>query len=160
MEGLLRFIFQICKWTNVIAGITLTLMMLITVVDVTLRPMGKAIVGIFELVAFAGAIVIGFSVPFTSFVRGHIYVDFFVQKLSLPARKGVHTTTRCLGMGLFLMIGWNLILMGTDLLKSGEVSPTLQMPFYPIVYGIGVSCFIQVLVLVGDIVKIFRGQYE
>jgi TRAP-type C4-dicarboxylate transport system permease small subunit len=156
----LRFIFQISKWTNVIAGVTLTLMMLITVVDVILRPMGKAIVGIFELVAFAGAIVIGFSVPFTSFVRGHIYVDFFVQKLSSPARKGVHITTRCMGIGLFLMVGWNLILMGTDLLRSGEVSLTLQMPFYPIVYGLGVSCFIQVLVLIGDIVKIFRGQYE
>jgi TRAP-type C4-dicarboxylate transport system permease small subunit len=144
----------------VIAGVTLTLMMLITVADVILRPMGKAIVGIFELVAFAGAIVIGFSVPFTSFVRGHIYVDFFVQKLSSPARKGVHITTRCMGIGLFLMVGWNLILMGTDLLRSGEVSLTLQMPFYPIVYGLGVSCFIQVLVLIGDIVKIFRGQYE
>jgi TRAP-type C4-dicarboxylate transport system permease small subunit len=156
----LRFIFQISKWTNVIAGVTLTLMMLITVADVILRPMGKAIVGIFELVAFAGAIVIGFSVPFTSFVRGHIYVDFFVQKLSSPARKGVHITTRCMGIGLFLMVGWNLILMGTDLLRSGEVSLTLQMPFYPIVYGLGVSCFIQVLVLIGDIVKIFRGQYE
>jgi TRAP-type C4-dicarboxylate transport system permease small subunit len=160
MEGRLRFIFQISKWANVIAGVTLTLMMLITVVDVILRPMGKAIVGIFELVAFAGAIVIGFSVPFTSFVRGHIYVDFFVQKLSSPARKGVHITTRCMGIGLFLMVGWNLILMGTDLLRSGEVSLTLQMPFYPIVYGLGVSCFIQVLVLIGDIVKIFRGQYE
>jgi TRAP-type C4-dicarboxylate transport system permease small subunit len=160
MEGRLGFIYQICKWTNVIAGVTLTLMMLITVADVILRPMGKAIVGIFELVAFAGAVVIGFSVPFTSWVRGHIYVDFFVQKLSNPARKGINTITRCLGIGLFLMIGWNLILMGTDLFKSGEVSPTLQMPFYPIVYGIGISCFIQVLVLLGDIVKIFRDQYE
>ena len=160
MGGRFGFIFQISKWANVIAGVTLTLMMLITVADVILRPMGKAIVGIFELVAFAGAVVIGFSVPFTSWVRGHIYVDFFVQKLSLPLRKRVHTTTRCLGIGLFLMIGWNLILMGTDLFKSGEVSSTLQMPFYPIVYGIGVCCFIQALVLVGDIVKIFRGQYE
>jgi len=160
MEGRLGFIFQISKWANVIAGVTLTLMMLVTVTDVILRPMGKAIVGIFELVAFAGAVVIGFSVPFTSWVRGHIYVDFFVQKFSLPVRQGIHTTTRCLGMGLFLMIGWNLILMGTDLFNSGEVSATLQMPFYPIVYGIGVSCFIQVLVLLGDIVKIFRGQYE
>jgi TRAP-type C4-dicarboxylate transport system permease small subunit len=160
MEGRLGFISQICKWANVIAGVTLTLMMLVTVADVILRPMGKAIVGIFELVAFAGAVVIGFSVPFTSWVRGHIYVDFFVQRFSNPARKIVNTTTRCLGIGLFLMIGWNLFLMGTDLFKSGEVSLTLQMPFYPVVYGIGVCCFIQVLVLVADIVKIFRGQYE
>src|SRR4030042_3262182 len=160
MGGRFGFIFQISKWANVIAGVTLTLMMLITVADVILRPLGRSIVGIFELVAFAGAVVIGFSVPFTSWVRGHIYVDFFVQKFSLPVRQRVHITTRGLGIGLFVMIGWNLILMGKDLYKSGEVSSTLQMPFYPIVYGIGVCCFIQALVLVGDIVKIFRGQYE
>ena len=34
------------------------------------------------------------------------------------------------------------------------------MPFYPIAYGVAVSCFIQCLVMVCDIVKIFGGKYE
>lgn len=151
---------RISQWANALAGITLTLIMGITVADVILRSCGRPIVGIFELVAYAGAVVIGFSIPFTSWVRGHIYVDFFVQRFPLPVRKGIHTATRGLGMGLFVMIGWNLFLMGRDLYKSGEVSSTLQMPFYPVVFGIGFCCFIQALVLAGDIVKIFRGQYE
>ncbi|MBM4330296.1 MAG: TRAP transporter small permease [Deltaproteobacteria bacterium] len=160
MNGLIGIIFRLSKWANVTAGITLTLMMLLTVTDVILRSMGKPIVGTFEIVAFAGAVVIGFSLPFTSWVRGHIYVDFFVQKFTSPIRKVFHAATRVLGIGLFLMIGWNLMIMGTDLLKSGEVSPTLQMPFYPIVYGIGVCCFVQTLVLLADIVKVFRDRYE
>jgi CDP-diglyceride synthetase len=61
---------------------------------------------------------------------------------------------------LFLLIAWNLIRYGMDLHKSGEVSATLRMPFYPIAYGIAVSCFIQCLVMVCDIVKIFGGKYE
>lgn len=160
MKRMMQIVNWLSKWANALAGITLTMIMAITVADVILRSFGIPIVGIFELVAFAGAVVIGFSIPFTSWVRGHIYVDFFVQRFSLPVRKGIHTTTRCLGMGLFLMIGWNLILMGKDLYKSGEVSSTLQMPFYPIVFGIGFCCFIQTLILLEDIVKIFRGQYE
>lgn len=160
MNGLLGIIFRLSKWANVTAGITLTFMMLLTVTDVILRSMGNPIVGTFEIVAFAGAVVIGFSLPFTSWVRGHIYVDFFVQKFSPPIRKVFHAATRVLGIGLFLMIGWNLTIMGTDLLKSGEVSPTLQMPFYPIVCGIGICCFVQTLVLLADIVKVFRDQYE
>jgi TRAP-type C4-dicarboxylate transport system permease small subunit len=134
--------------------------MLITVADVFLRSLGKPIVGIFELVAFLGALVLGFSVPFTSWVRGHIYVDFLVLKLSPPTRRVFHIFSRCLAIGLFFLIGWNLIKMGADLHRSGEVSLTLQMPFYPIVYGVGICCFIQCLVLVGDVLKICEGKYE
>jgi len=36
----------------------------------------------------------------------------------------------------------------------------LQLPFYPVAYGVAVSCFVQCLVLVADMVKIYRGEYE
>lgn len=75
-------------------------------------------------------------------------------------KSAVHLSTRCMGLGLFLLIGWNLIKMGTDLSRSGEVSPTLQMPFYPVVYGVGAACLLQCLVLLCDIVKVLREQYE
>ncbi len=59
---------------------------------------------------------------------------------------------------LFLMIGWNLIKYGIDLRQSGEVSHTLTLPFYPVAYGLGISFFVQCLVLVCDILKIFGGR--
>jgi TRAP-type C4-dicarboxylate transport system permease small subunit len=160
LSGFLRIVFQLSKWANVLGGVLLTLLMLITVADVFLRSLGRPIVGIFELVAFLGALVLGFSMPFTSWVRGHIYVDFLVLKLRPPVRKAFHIFTRCLGTGLFFLIGWNLIKMGTDLHRSGEVSLTLEMPFHPIVYGVGICCFIQCLVLSGDVVKILEDKYE
>ena len=142
------------------AGIFLTLVMGLTVADVILRILGRPIVGAFELVAFFGAMVIGFSIPFTSWVRGHIFVDFLIMKFSMTARKGIQVFTRLLGLGLFGLIGWNLWKMGADLQRSGEVSPTLHIPFYPVVYGIGVVCLIQVLVMIADIVKVLKEQYE
>lgn len=160
MNGFLQMVFRLSKWANTLAGIALTVLMLITVTDVFLRSLGRPIVGIFELVAFFGAVVIGFSLPFTSWVRGHIYVDILVTKLPPKGRSAVHLATRCMGLGLFLLIGWNLIKMGADLSRSGEVSPTLQMPFYPVVYGVGAACLLQCLVLFCDIVKVLRGQYE
>ena len=160
MDGLLRFIFRLSQGGNQVAGVTLTLVMGLTVADVFLRALGRPIVGVFELVAFLGAVVIGFSIPFTSWVRGHIYVDLLVMKLPQGGRKAVHVLTRCLGIGLFGLIGWNLIKMGSDLQRSGEVSPTLHVPFYPVVYGIGAVCLIQTLVLLGDIIKVVRGKYE
>jgi TRAP-type C4-dicarboxylate transport system permease small subunit len=132
----------------------------LTVADVFLRILGKPLVGVFELVAFFGAVVIGFSIPFTSWVRGHIYVDFLILKFSKGTRKRIHVFTRLLGMGLFALIGWNLLKMADDLHRSGEVSATLHVPFYPVVYGIGVVCLIQVLVLTADIVKVVKERYE
>ena len=160
MDGLLRFIFRLSQGGNQVAGVTLTLVMGLTVADVFLRTLGKPLVGVFELVAFFGAVVIGFSIPFTSWVRGHIYVDFLILKFSKGTRKGIHVFTRLLGMGLFALIGWNLLKMAGDLQRSGEVSPTLHVPFYPVVYGIGVVCLIQVLMLTADIVKVLKERYE
>jgi TRAP-type C4-dicarboxylate transport system permease small subunit len=160
MDGLLRIIFRLTQGGNHVAGVTLTLVMGLTVADVILRILGKPIVGAFELVAFLGAMVIGFSIPFTSWVRGHIFVDFLIMKFSKGVRKGIHVFTRLLGLGLFGLIGWNLMKMGADLQRSGEVSPTLHVPFYPVVYGIGMVCLIQVLVMIADIVKVLKEQYE
>jgi TRAP-type C4-dicarboxylate transport system permease small subunit len=160
MNLILDFILCLSRFAQTIAGIALTGIMGLTVTDVLLRSFGRPIVGSYEIVALMGALVAGFSLPFTSWIRGHIYVDVLVQKLSRATRNGFHFATRTLGIVFFSLIAWNLVKMGLDLQKSGEVSPTLQIPFYPIVYGVGICCLLQSLVLLGDIAKLFRGKYE
>jgi TRAP-type C4-dicarboxylate transport system permease small subunit len=160
MKGFLNGVHKISRFLNIIAGISLTSLMLLTVGDVILRFFRRPIVGTYELVAFSGAVVIGFSLPFTSWMRGHVYVDFLILRFSQKIRNVFNIITRCLVICLFLMIGWNLIKYGMDLRKSGEVSLTLQMPFYPVAYGIGICCFFQCLVLLCDILKIRGGKYE
>jgi TRAP-type C4-dicarboxylate transport system permease small subunit len=160
MKGFLSKINGLSRFLNIIAGISLTFLMLLTVMDVILRTLRSPIVGTYELVAFSGAVVIGFAVPLTSWVRGHIYVDFFILRFSKTVRNIFNIATRSLVIILFFLIGWNLIKYGIDLQKSGEVSLTLQMPFYPVAYGVGVCCFVQCLVLICDIVKISGGEYE
>jgi len=44
------------------------------------------------------------------------------------------------------------------LLKTHEVSPTLQLPFYPVVLGIAVACVLECLVMIADIIKIVGGH--
>jgi TRAP-type C4-dicarboxylate transport system permease small subunit len=160
VERLLNGVGRVSRLINVIAGIAITFIMLLTVLDVILRSFRKPIVGTYELVAFSGAMVVGFAIPLTSWMRGHIYVDFFTAKLPKTLRSICNLATRAMGIGLFLLIGWNLIKMGLDLQQSGEVSLTLQLPFYPVAYGVAVSCFVQCLVLLMDMVKIARGEYE
>jgi TRAP-type C4-dicarboxylate transport system permease small subunit len=160
MEGFLDKIKGISQFLNIIAGISLTFLMLVTVLDVILRSFRTPVVGTYELVMFAGAVVIGFALPLTSWVRGHIFVDFFILRFSKTVRNIFNIATRSLVIILFFLIGWNLIKFGIDLQKSGEVSLTLQMPFYPVAYGIGMCCFVQCLVMLCDILKILGGKYE
>ena len=160
MSRFLNKINGLSRVFNVIAGISLTFLMLLTVMDVILRALKRPIVGTYELVAFSGAVVIGFAVPLTSWLRGHIFVDFFILRFSQKVRNIFNITTRCLVIVLFFLIGWNLIKYGMDLQKSGEVSLTLQMPFYPVAYGVAVCCFVQCLVLICDVIKILGGKYE
>jgi TRAP-type C4-dicarboxylate transport system permease small subunit len=160
VQGFLNGVRQLSRGANLVAGIAITFIMLLTVLDVVLRSFRMPITGAYELVALSGAIVVGFALPLTSFMRGHIFVDFFVLKLPPPARQACNILTRCLGIGLFFLIGWNLFKVGMNLQKTGEVSLTLQLPFYPIAFGVAVCCFVQCLVLAADLIKISRGEYE
>jgi TRAP-type C4-dicarboxylate transport system permease small subunit len=160
MDGLLNLVRQTSRFLNGIAGVSITFIMLLTVCDVILRAFNVPIVGAYELVAFTGALVIGFAVPLTSWLRAHIFVDFFILKFSQKVQGGFHVVTRCVGIILFFLIAWNLIKVGMDLQASGEVSPTLQLPFYYVAFAVAVACFVECLVLLCDIVKIFGGKYE
>ena len=145
---------------SAIAGAALAFLMLLTIADVALRILGRPIVGTYELVALAGAVAIGLSLPLTSWVRGHIYVDSFVARLPRVPRAVLTIATRLLVLALFFLIGWNLLKYALDLRSVGEVTPTLRVPFFPVILGVGVSCLVECLVMVADIVKILGNKYE
>jgi TRAP-type C4-dicarboxylate transport system permease small subunit len=160
MEGVFGVVQRLSKWMQVISCVALTFIMLLTVADVVGRLFGSPIVGTFEIVGLGGAVVIGFAIPITSWMRGHIFVDFFYQKCPKSVQNAMNTITRLMSLVLFVLIGWNLFRVASELYASGEVTLTRQLPFYPIAYGLGVCCFIQCLVLICDIFKIFGGKYE
>jgi TRAP-type C4-dicarboxylate transport system permease small subunit len=143
-----------------IAGAALCFLMLLTIADVVMRILGRPIVGTYELVGLGGAIAIGLSLPLTSWVRGHIYVDSFVARLPRLPRAVLNVATRLLVLALFLLIGWNLLKYAMDLRSAGEVTPTLRVPFFPVTLGVGAACLVECLVMVADIVKILTGKYE
>jgi len=161
MESILdKFLMRASKILNIIGGSALTFMMFLTVADVLMRAVGRPILGTYEIVGLALALVIGFGIPRVSMDRGHVYMEFLIEKLPKEWQAIFQTFTRVLCIVLFIIIGYNLFSVGNEFHTSGEVSPTLKLPFFPVAYGVGVCCFIEVLVFVNDIVKIWRGHYE
>ena len=155
--SILRFI---SKLLNSIAGVAVTFMMLLTVADVLLRAGGHPIIGTFEIVALLLALVIGFGIPQVSLDKGHVFMDFLLEKLSKKGKNVMNTFTRVLCLILFASIGYKLFSVGARFHASGEVSPTIMLPFYPVAYGVAVCCLLQCCVFISDIVRIWRGEYE
>lgn len=159
MKWFLSMVSHLSTMLNVIAGAALVAMMLLAVSDVVLRYLGWPILGAYELVSMGAAVVIGFAVPHTSWARGHISVDFLIERLPESRRGVMLVLTRIMGIALFAAIGAYLIKKGLYMCSTGQVSLTLEMPFYPVAWGIAFSCFAECLVLVCDIVKVARREY-
>ena len=160
MDAVFNTLKSVSKVLNFMAGIALTFMMLLTVADVLLRAGGHPIIGTFEIVALLLALVIGFGIPQVSLDRGHVYMDFLLEKFSKRGRKVMNTFTRVLCLFLFVFIGYNLFNVGARFHASGEVSATIKIPFYPVAYGVAVCCFLECCVFIFEIVRIWRGEYE
>ena len=143
MEKLFGLLEKTSKGLSVIAGVALTLMMCLTVADVVMRAGGSPIMGTYEVVGLSLALVIGFGIPKVSLRRQHIYMDFLVERLSKRNKAIMGTFTRILCITLFLLIGYSLFSIGNEFRISGEVSPTVRLPFYPMAFGVGICCFIE-----------------
>jgi len=149
------------KALELIAKAALLAIMFLTTADVVLRAFGRPIIGTYELVSFGAGILVGFSLPLTTLQRGHVFVDFLYQKFPAPARTVLHVVTRLMGLAMFLCVGLNVLKMASDWRRAGEVSSTLQLPYYTVAYGIGLACLLVCLVLIVFIIQILSGRkYE
>ncbi|MBP1739095.1 MAG: TRAP-type C4-dicarboxylate transport system, small permease component [Deltaproteobacteria bacterium] len=154
MKRFLTTVFKVDVAFQIISGLVLAVMMVVTLLDVIMRNFGRPIVGSIEIISFLGSVVIGFAIPYASWKRAHVYVDFVVEKLSPRRRFILNVITRFMGIALFAFVGYNFIMYGLDLRRTHEVSPAFRLPYYPIPFGLSLSCFLQSLTLVADLVKI------
>jgi len=153
MERYLSILQVVNKGMDFVAGTALVSIMLLTTCDVVLRYLGHPILGSYDLVSFGAAFVIGFALPRTSWERMHITVDILVERI--PHRRFIlDIVTRAMALALFVLLGWNLAVLGADYSKTGEGTLTLGIPLFPIAYALGFCAFLQCFTLIGEVVKI------
>ena len=136
-----------------IAGMAIIAMMLITCADVVLRYFRKPIPGTYELVCFLGAVAVAFAMAHTSVERGHVAVSLIVRYFPRRIQGFIDALTSLFGLVFFILIAWHSIHYANDLRATGEVSLTLELPFYPFVYGVGLSAAAVCLILLNDLLE-------
>ncbi|MDD3991168.1 MAG: TRAP transporter small permease [Desulfobacteraceae bacterium] len=141
---------------NALSAAAVMAMMLLTCADIVLRLMRWPITGTYELMGFLAALFVSFALAQTSVDKGHIAVDFLVMRLSPRTQRIVDAVNDAVCIVLFAMVTWQCVIYAAELKASGEVSMTLQLPVFPVVYGIGAGCAVLCLVLAARVVDNLR----
>jgi TRAP-type C4-dicarboxylate transport system permease small subunit len=155
-----KLIHDLAKKMYWIAGAAIVAMMFLTCADVILRFFRKPIPGTYELVCFLGAVAVSFATAHTSIEKGHVSVSFVVKHLPPRVQRFIECITSCFGLFIFAFITWQSIAYANDLHTAHEVSLTLELPFYPFIYGIGFSAGVVCLLLLSDVIKDIMKIFE
>lgn len=144
---------RISAWMETAAGIALIGVMLLIGADILGRIFGRPVPGTYEIVSLAGGLIVGLALPATSRARGHVSTDILLTRLSERSRLALFTATRYVGIALFLLAGFGMVMMGVRLRDSGEVTAVLALPFYYVAYAVGGAFFVQVLILLSELLE-------
>jgi TRAP-type C4-dicarboxylate transport system permease small subunit len=145
------------SFLNLFAAAALSAIIVLTCIDVSMRYFfSRPIAGTYDLVSLMGAVIAAFAMPYTMLMGGHVAVDLVVRKLSDRKKLAVETVTHIVGILLFLILTWQSAGLASDMKAAGEVTPTLLLPFYPVVYAMSVCFFVLCLAILINLLKIWR----
>ena len=155
LEKGIELLSKILFW---IGGLALVGMLVLIVADVVgIKILNSPVPGGIETVAFLAAVSIGFAVAQTQVMRGHVAVEFVVERFPRRLKMVTEIFALLLCACLVGALAWYTFKYGARLRDTGQVSMTQKIPYYPFVYGMG-ACFVVLLLvlashLVGSIAK-------
>lgn len=127
-------------------------MMVLVCIDVVLRQFGRPISGSNDIVSLLGAVTLACALPYTTAVKGHVAIEYFFHKLNRRGRLITDTVSRTVVIALFVLLGWQSIAKGNSMRASGQVTPTLELPDYWVLYIISLCSFAVALVVFDHLV--------
>jgi TRAP-type C4-dicarboxylate transport system permease small subunit len=158
MKRLTAAVLKGDKVLYAIAGVVLAFMIVLTLCDVTLRNLGHPITGSMEIIQYGGSIVFGFSIPYATWMGAQVIVDLVTQKLGLKNQKRIKAVTRSIGILLFLFVAYNFFLYALDVKRTGELTASFKIPYYPFCFAISLSFLFQSLTIFCDLIKTLQGE--
>lgn len=136
-----------------IAGLLLAGMVLLTCANIFLRIIWIPVRGTFELVGYSGAVLTAFALGYAQTRRGHIAVDVLVLRFSQKTQRILDIINHCICMIFFALVAWQISRYATTLWRTGELTETLQIVYYPFTYAVALGCATLSLVFLTDFLQ-------
>jgi TRAP-type C4-dicarboxylate transport system permease small subunit len=157
MKRLMAAVVKGDKILYSIAGGVLALMIVLTLVDVILRNLGRPITGSMEIIQYGGSIVFGFSIPYATWMGAQVVVDLLTQRLTPRNQVRIKAVTRIVGVLIFLFVAYHFSVYALDVKRTGELTASFKIPYYPFCFAISLSFLFQSLTVFCDLLKTLQG---
>ena len=134
-----------------IGGVFLVSMVALTCANIVFRLTWVPIRGTYELMGFFGALVTAFALGHTQLKKGHIAVDVLINTFPPKTRRTLSAVNGLICLFFFGIAAWQIAVKATTLMKTGEITETLRIIYYPFTYAVAFGCAVLVLVLFTDL---------
>ncbi len=115
-------------------AVVLCLIMALATSNMILGLMGQPIKGAYEATGFLGALAACLALAPTQQARGHIAVNLFDRHIPEKARQVLNFIAQILMACFFILIIRQLVMLAFSLRLFGELSESLRIPFYPLIF--------------------------
>ena len=137
-----------------IGGFSIMVMMLVNVVDISMRyffnrPLGSNV----DITQMAMVVTVFSTLAYCGWTGGHVAVDILSELLPRSIILPLNVFGNFIGGALVLGIAWQSFLAALDYAETGEVSWTLLIPQWPFLVVVAIGSFLFSLVL---FFKVFR----
>ena len=157
LDKVTQVLNQVLIW---IGGFFLGIMIFLTCANIFLRLVWTPIIGTFELMGYFGAIITAFALAYAQIKRTHIAVDILVLRFSKKTQRILNSINYFICMVFFAIVSWQVAKYATTLYRTGEVTETLRVIYYPFTYGVALGCALLSLVFLTDLLKSFLEEKE
>ena len=152
---------RLSGWFEGIGLAAMLVMMAITCIDVIGAKIFKSpMLGALDVVQLCQIVAIAFAASMTLIVGRHIRVEFFFDLLPRRVQVVINFLVLLIVLGLFILIIWQVCLLGYSFQTSGEYSPTAYIPLYPFAYAVALACIPFCLVLLTEFFNSLKQKVE
>jgi len=157
-----RFNRRLSEWFEWIGLAGILLMATTTCIDVVgAKLFHWRLFGAIDMVMLFQIVAIAFATSIALILGRHIQVDLFINRLPRRVQAFIDTIALFLGLGLFILIIWQVGMLGYSFQTSGEYSASAHIPYYPFTYSIALACIPVCLVflqrLIDSLIRMVKG---
>lgn len=157
-----KFNSRLSNWFEWIGIAGILLMATTTSIDIVgAKVFHWRLFGAIDIVTLFQTVAIAFATSMTLILGRHIQVDLFINRLPRRAQAVIDIIALLLGFGLFIVIIWQLCMLGYSFQTSGEYSAAAHIPYYPFVYGIALAsipvCLVHLQKLLNSLIRLVKG---
>ena len=134
-------------------GVSLLTLTLLATMNVALRIFRVPVSGTYEVVSFLGAIVTAGALGYTQKRKDHIVVDILSEKFPAPVKRVLDRVSYALILAFFSVVSWQTFVYGKRLMRTGELSETLKIAYYPFVFLVGIGFAVLALTSFLDLIE-------